>query len=53
MWKEAVMAQFNVLSQHVPGENEETHKNSQSGKSVSGSRFKPWTSEISSRSASH
>jgi hypothetical protein len=25
-WKEAVIAQFKVLTQHLPGETEENHK---------------------------
>jgi hypothetical protein len=31
MWKEAVMAKFKVLSQHLPGRTEENHKKPQSG----------------------
>jgi hypothetical protein len=27
MWKEVVMAYFKVLSQHLPEETEESHKN--------------------------
>jgi hypothetical protein len=31
IWKEAVLAQFKVLSRHLPGSTEENHKEPQSG----------------------
>jgi hypothetical protein len=36
---------FKVLNRNSPGETEENHEKLQSGKSVSGSRFEPWTPE--------
>jgi hypothetical protein len=29
LWKEVVVAEFEVISQKLPGESEETHKNTQ------------------------
>jgi hypothetical protein len=31
VWKEAVMARFKILSQHLPGETEENQEKPQSG----------------------
>jgi hypothetical protein len=31
IWKEAIVAQFEAISQHLPEENEENHKKPQSG----------------------
>jgi hypothetical protein len=40
MWKEAVVAYFNILSRHFPGETEKTHENPPSGYPVSGPKTK-------------
>jgi hypothetical protein len=52
MWKEAVLALFKELSQHLPGGTEENHKKlSQDSQSLD--RLEPRTSQIRSRSANH
>jgi hypothetical protein len=51
--KEAVEAQFKILSWHLPGGTEESHEKPQSGKPISGSTFEPRTSRIRSRSDNH
>jgi hypothetical protein len=43
LWKEASMAYFKILSQHVPGRTEEYHKNL-SEQLASEPRSKPGTS---------
>jgi hypothetical protein len=39
IWKEAVMTQFKVLSQHLPGETDKNHKKPQSRQPVSGTEI--------------
>jgi hypothetical protein len=34
MWKEVIVTQFEVLSQHFPGETEESYEDRQSGSKV-------------------
>jgi hypothetical protein len=48
MWKEAVVAYFEVLSQHLPGGIEEKHKHLSQK-----SQFKCGTSQVQSRSANN
>jgi hypothetical protein len=50
MCKEAVVAEFKVLSQHLPGGTDEK---SWSGYPVSGPRFEPETSRIRIRIVNH
>jgi hypothetical protein len=45
MWKEAVMAEFKVLYQNLPGVTKENHKNPQSGQPVSRPRYEPQPSQ--------
>jgi hypothetical protein len=47
------MAQFQVLSQNLPGGTEEKHEKSQSGQQVVGPRFELGTSRIQGRSGNH
>jgi hypothetical protein len=41
IWKEAVVALFQVLSRHLPGWTEENHKKPQTGQPVFEPRYKP------------
>jgi hypothetical protein len=41
IWKEAVVAFFEVLSRRLPGETEVSHEEAQSGQPISRPRFEP------------
>jgi len=52
-WKEAVLAHFKLLAQHLPGGLEENHDKPQSGWSAFGHTIEMRASQIRNRCANH